>query len=98
LLLSAIFAGNFFAVCRCSGVVGGAPWDFERMNGKDGHCCCRQKTSATVQLRPAELIVIAREYAVCSVGGWAPRDNASSIDLPPHAPPDRLALYHCYLI
>jgi hypothetical protein len=57
-----------------------------------------KKAAATVHLSPADATVITRGYAVPAVGGRAVRHNASSINLPPHAPPDRLALYHCYLI
>jgi hypothetical protein len=57
-----------------------------------------KKAAATVHLSPADVTVITRDYVVRAVGGWAGRHNASSIDLPPHEPPDRLALYHCYLI
>ena len=57
-----------------------------------------KKAAATVHVRPAGLIAVAREFDVSPVDGSVVRHIVSSFDLPPHAPPDRLALYHCYLI
>jgi hypothetical protein len=122
LFLTAIFAGNFFAVCRCSGEAAAAPSVFMGMNGKHAHCCCRQKTppckdakrcpgmraikfnllekkaAATVQLSAVGATVLTPEYVVPEVEGRLAQRSASSSYLPPNSPPDRLALYQCYLI
>ena len=57
-----------------------------------------KKAAATVQVRAADALLITRDYIVLPVEGRVARRDASLFDLPPHAPPDRLALYHCYLI
>jgi hypothetical protein len=57
-----------------------------------------KKAAAAVQVRPAEPIMITRDYAFLPVEGRMARHRVSSFHLSPHAPPDRLALYRCYLI
>lgn len=121
--LMAIFASDFFAVCRCPGEVSAALSSFMRMKGKYAHCCCCQKAppckgekrcpgmqavkfnllekkaAATVCLNPVDaMAVLMPGYAVPMVEGVPAQRNVSSWYLPPHAPPDRLVLYHCFLI
>jgi hypothetical protein len=123
LLLSAIFAGNFFAVCHCAAGAVASTSAIMRMNGNYTHCCCRQKrtipsedgkrcpgtravkfnllekkAAATIGVNPAEVISVAREYNVPAIEGNGTEPSVPSWYLPPHAPPNRLALYQCFLI
>jgi hypothetical protein len=57
-----------------------------------------KKAAATVRLNMVDAMVVSPEFVVPAVEGGLAQRNASSCYLPPHAPPDRLALYQCYLI
>jgi hypothetical protein len=57
-----------------------------------------KKAAATVHLDAAGVPVITRDYFVSIVAGREMPRCYSSRYLPPHAPPDRLSLYHCYLV
>ena len=57
-----------------------------------------KKAATTVNLAAVGATVITRDYFVPIVEGKEMPRCYSSRYLPPHAPPDRLALYHCYLI
>ncbi|HUB60556.1 MAG TPA: hypothetical protein VL978_07640 [Puia sp.] len=57
-----------------------------------------KKTAAKICLGPVEAMVFIPRYMVPAVEGRLARRNVSSWYLPPHAPPDRLALYQCFLI
>jgi hypothetical protein len=120
LFLLAVFAGNFFVVCRCSAAVASSV--LMRMNPVHAHCCCRKKTlpckdkkdcpgmqavkfnllekkaAAKVRVGPVDAVLVTRGYVIPGVEGRAVRSNAFSYYLSPHAPPDRLAFYRCYLI
>jgi hypothetical protein len=56
-----------------------------------------KKAAGAVEVGPADAIGTL-SYLVAVIEGRLVRVNISSWCLPPHAPPDRLALYHCYLI
>jgi len=57
-----------------------------------------KKAAPTVRLIPADATVVARDPVDPVVEDRLPRNNVSSHYLPLYAPPDRLALYHCFLI
>jgi hypothetical protein len=57
-----------------------------------------KKAAATIQMSAIDAVVLTPEYVVPAVEGRLAQRNAFSSYLSPHAPPDRLALYHCYLI
>jgi hypothetical protein len=56
-----------------------------------------KKAAASVGLSPADAMGTLG-YLVPVIVGRLVRVNTSSWCFPPHAPPNRLALYHCYLI
>jgi hypothetical protein len=56
-----------------------------------------KKAAGTVVVSPADATGTLG-CLVPVIEGTLVRVNISSLCLPPHAPPDRLALYHCYLI
>ena len=56
-----------------------------------------KKAAATVQVSPADGMVKLR-YIVPAIEGRLVQVNTSFCPLPPYPPPDRLALYRCYLI
>jgi hypothetical protein len=56
-----------------------------------------KKAAGTVEVGPAGAIGTLG-YLVPVIEGRLVRVNISSWCLPPHAPADRLALYHCWLI
>jgi hypothetical protein len=57
-----------------------------------------KKAAAKVRVGPADAVPVMRGYVIPGVEGGSAKSNAFSCYLSPHAPPDRLALYHCYLI
>jgi hypothetical protein len=57
-----------------------------------------KKAAPTVRLNPAEAAVSTRYLVDPIVEDPQLRNNVSSHYLPLYAPPDRLALYHCFLI
>jgi hypothetical protein len=57
-----------------------------------------KKAAPTVRLCPVEVALIARNYAIVTVEGPESQIKTVTSFFPLHSPPDRLALYHCYLI
>jgi hypothetical protein len=57
-----------------------------------------KKAAAKVRVGPVDAVLVMRGYVVPGVEGRPVQPNAFSCYLQPHAPPDRFALYHCYLI
>jgi hypothetical protein len=120
LFLLAVFAGNFFVVCRCSAAE--TSLASMRMNSVYAHCCCQKTTSpcndkrgcpgmqavkfnllekkaaAKVRVNPVGMALVIRGFVIPGVEGGLAKPNAFSRYISPHAPPDRLTLYHCYLI
>jgi hypothetical protein len=93
LFLSVIFAGNFFAVCPC------AAKDATGCPGKQAvkFNLLEKKAAGMVEVSPADAIGTLG-YLIPVIEGRLVWVSTSSWCLPLHAPPDRLALYHCYLI
>ena len=111
LFLLAVFAGNFFGVCHCSAAMVDSTHCCCHKTAQPcketSNCAGTQavkfnllekKAAATVCLNPVDAILVPRDFVVPAVEGRLAQRNASSWYLPPHAPPDRLALFQCYLI
>jgi hypothetical protein len=57
-----------------------------------------KKAAAKVRVGPLDAVHVTRGYVVPGVEGGPAQSNAYCCYLSLHAPPDRLAFYHCYLI
>jgi hypothetical protein len=57
-----------------------------------------KKAAAKVRVGPVDSVLVTRGNVVPGVEGRPVQSNAFSCYLSPHAPPDRLAFYRCYLI
>lgn len=57
-----------------------------------------KKAAPTFLLGSEQAILVVRNVVVAAAAGRLTQRASSSFYLSPHAPPDRLALYQCYLI